>query len=124
MDEQILNSNDDLANVSVRFIAGTAFLGKIAIYEADGANAQEVGLFGVGGHWQHSLPVNSHFRVRVPGFFYELCWYFDVIRPTSAKVHFWGSLSDPRYSIQGDGIHLGIMTAGFWRCPVPDYQPN
>ncbi len=122
--EEIGSEGDENAELSVHFIAGTAFLAAVEAYDSEGSNFRHLGGYGAGGIWKGTLPVYSHLRVRVVALFFEYCWYFDVVRPTTATIHFWGSYFRPHFSLQGDAARLGAITSGYWHCPELDYEPK
>ncbi len=123
--EQYESKQDEYADLSVHFIAGTAFIAKVEAYDSNGSNYRRLGIYGVGGLWKGRLPVHSHLSVGIEGFLSSSCWFFDVDRATTATIHFWGSIFAPHFSIQGDAVSLGTTTSALSsHCFVPDYSPE
>ena len=94
----------ELAEVSVKFLPGTAYLAYIYAHNHDTGVLQNFGTFYVNSHWHTFLPVGSKFKITVLGAG-KHCRFFTVVNATYAHLEFWGTSDHSKYEyVGGDAI--------------------
>ena len=126
--EKSANLNDrslvrraDLAEISVKFLPGTAYLAYIYSRNSETGVLHNYGTYYVNSHWHTFLPVGSRFKITVLGAG-KHCRFFTVVNPTHSHLEFWGSSDHSKFEhVAGDAVVLDdfYTTHAVYGCPDP-----